>query len=443
MSQHTSESPRTQTLAPKRTHSATLDEEVQSLVFPSGLTVLFCPKPGFKKKYACYSTFYGSVDSEFLEPSGSRLKVPDGIAHFLEHSLFETEEGNVSDLFAKKGTYNNASTSFTTTTYLFASTSRFFENLELLLGFVENPVFRPEKVEKEKGIIEQEIRGYEDNPGWVSYMGLLENLFEKHPMRIDIAGTAETIGKIDSETLHRCFQAFYSPSNMILFVVGDVDPAELFGFVAEKSRFASAPPRVTRGVERIYPEEPRAVFRPETRKEMEVALPKLLLGFKEVGVPDRGDDFVLQDLATELALEILFGKSSNTFRDLYESQMVLDDFGAFYSIGAGVGYGVVGGDTPKPDELKDLLLGKLSSLIEKGIDAEAFERGKRRFMGSFIRSFNSLEYIASHYTYFRFHDFDLFRSIDLLARIDRETLEERVRTLLDPANHASFVVLPK
>jgi predicted Zn-dependent peptidase len=231
---------------------------------------------------------------------------------------------------------------------------------------------------------------------------------------------------------------------MILFVVGDLDPGELFSFVAEKSRFASAPqapggPPVTR----LYPDEPRAVFRRETRKEMEVALPKLLLGFKEVGAPDHGEEFVLDELASELALEILFGKSSDTFRELYEAQLVLDDFGASYSLGAGVGYGVVGGDTPRPDDLRDEVLGRLSRLIEGGIDPGDFERGKRRFIGSFIRAFNSLEYIAGHYSFYRFHGFDLFRGLDLLQRIDREALERKARALLDPENYASYIITPK
>jgi len=431
-------------ITPERILSQTLAEEVHHVQFPSGLRVFFCPKPGFKKKYACYSTYYGSVDSEFIEPSGARLKVPDGIAHFLEHTLFETEDGNVSDLFAKRGAYNNAATSFTTTTYLFASSDRFYDNLKLLVDFVENPVFRPDKVEKEKGIIEQEIKGYEDNPGWVSYMGLLESLFERHPMRIDIAGTPETIRLIDSETLHRSYRAFYSPSNMILFVVGELDSRELFDFVAGASRNAAAPaPAGSPGVKRIYPEEPRQVFRREMRKEMEVALPKLLLGFKETGTPASGEAFVLHDLASEFALELLFGRSSDTYRELYESQLVLDDFGASYGIGAGIGYGIVGGDTPDPDQLRDVLLGKVGGLIENGITDEDFEREKRKFIGNFIRGFNSLEYIAGHYTFFRFHDFDLFRCVDMLAKIERRTLEDRVRGLLDPENYASYVITPR
>ena len=164
--------------------SPTLQEEVHRVELAGGLQVFFCPKPGFKKKYACYATHYGSVDSVFRGPGESEAStVPDGIAHFLEHTLFETEKGNVSDLFGRNGAYNNAATSFSSTSYLFASSDRFYENLELLVNFVENPVFDPGKVEKEKGIIEQEILRYQDEPGWVGYMGLLESLFKEHPFR--------------------------------------------------------------------------------------------------------------------------------------------------------------------------------------------------------------------------------------------------------------------
>ena len=428
---------------PERSVSELLGEEIHTLILPSGLPVLYCPKPGFKKKYACYATFYGSVDSEFLDPSGARVKVPDGIAHFLEHTLFETEEGNVSDLFARHDAYNNAATSFTTTSYLFAATERFYDNLDLLIQFVENPVFRPENVEKEKGIIEQEISGYDDSAPWVSYMGLLENLFAAHPIRIDIAGTAESIAAIDSETLHQCYRKFYHPSNMLLFVVGDLDASELFDFVSKTSRPVSLGGGQALSGGRIYPDEPRAVAQRTASKALDVALPKLLLGFKEVGVPASGEAFVQRELASELLLEMLFGASSDMYKDLYESQLILEDFGASYSAGAGIGYAVIGGDTPDPVRLEQRIVSSAADLVERGLTDEDFEREKRHFMGGFIRDFNSLEYIANHYTYYRFHDFDLFDAVGVLARLEKSTLEARARELLDPENYATFVVEPR
>ena len=431
--------------------SPTLREEVYQTTLPSGLRVYACPKPGYRKKYACYSTFYGSVDNNFsirsdsdaksdAEAVSGRVQVPDGIAHFLEHTLFETERGNASDLFARNGAYNNAATSFTTTTYLFASSDRFYDNLELLMSFVENPAFDPERVEKERGIIEEEIKGYQDSADWVSYMGLLENLFHDHPVRIDIAGTAETIRQIDVPTLECCYRSFYHPSNMSLFVTGDLDVDELFDFVAAQSRQEGPPGGVA---ERFFPAEPASVAKKETRRTMEVALPKLLLGFKEVNVPTTGKEYVLRELLSDMALEILFGRSSDIFRELYEKGLALDDFSASYSAGSGIGYALIGGDTPSPDDLRDALLDRAAHWRSKGLEEDDFQREKRKFIGGFIRGFNSLEYIANYYTYFRFHDFDLFGTIDLLHEVSREMLEERVRQLLEPELSASFVVLPE
>lgn len=431
-------------IVPRSSFCRTLEEEVQVARLPSGLRVMFCPKPGFKKKYACYSTFYGSVDNEFVARDGVKVRVPDGIAHFLEHTLFEMEEGNVSDLFARNGAYNNAATSFTTTTYLFASTERFYDNLELLIRFVENPVFRPDKVVKERGIIEQEIKGYEDHPQWVSYMGLLENLFAEHPLRIDIAGTTESIQKIDADLLHRCYDTFYNPANMILFFVGDLDAGELFDFVLDHSRATSTPAAVSPSeIERIYPREPARVHRAESRKRMSVALPKLLVGFKELDLPPCGKELVFQELVSSLALEILFGRSSDLYRDLYEKQLIMEDFGASYNLGAGVGYGVVGGDTPDPERLRDALVKRASALGKGGVRPEDFEREKRRFLGNFISAFNSLEYIASNFTHYRFYDFDLFEAVDLIARVDQPSVEERLGGFLDPGRHAAFIVEPE
>ena len=432
-------------LIPVKLKSATLDEEVLSVVFPSGLRVFHCPKPGFRKRYACYATYYGSVDSAFELGTAGPRRVPDGIAHFLEHTLFETEEGNVSDLFSRNGAYNNAATSFTTTSYLFACTERFYPNLELLIRFVENPVFDPAKVEKEKGIIEQEIRGYDDSPAWVGYMGLLENLFAQHPIRIDIAGTAESIRAIDSESLHLCYRAFYQPENMILFVVGDLDSDELIEFVRAQSRWSQNgdPAAGKSPVRRIYPAESETVFRSETRRAMEVAVPKLFLGFKETGVPESGESYLRRELAAELGLEMLLGSSSDLYRTLYEKHWILDDFSAGYGAGAGIGYALIEGDTPQPDLLRDAIVEAAREVRAAGLDKDSFERGKRRFLGGFIRGFNSLEYIANHFTYYRFHDLDLFSAVDVLAAIDYDEVEERLRQLLNPDSFATFVVEPR
>ena len=431
------------------TRSETLQEEVHRVQLAGGLDVFYCPKPGFQKRYACNATHYGSVDSVFRGPGeSSQSAVPDGIAHFLEHTLFETEKGNVSDLFGRNGAYNNAATSFSTTSYLFASSARFYDNLGLLVDFVENPVFDPKKGEKEKGIIEQEILRYQDEPGWVGYMGLLESLFVDHPLRIDIAGTVESIMKIDSETLLRCYRTFYHPRNMVLFMIGDLDVDEVYEFVDGRSRYGTAKASENDGppdldVERVFPEEPEGVASESFEREMEVALPKLIIGFKETGVPLRGSEYLQRDLTTEFALDLLLGRSSDVYADLYQQQLILDDFSSYYYSVAGVGFAAMGGETPNPHGLRRALDAHLGKACHQGFAAEDFERQKRKYIGSIIRSFNSLEFIASNYTYYHFHGLDLFDLIDAIERITQDEIEARIQSLFDPKRQSYSLISPR
>ncbi|MEE3181523.1 MAG: pitrilysin family protein [Planctomycetota bacterium] len=420
--------------------NATLGEEVYRTTLASGLGISFCPKPGFQKRYACYSTHFGSIDNEFTGTGGELLRVPDGIAHFLEHTLFETPEGNASDLFARNGASNNASTSFSQTTYLFAASDRFWDNLGLLIDFVENPCFQDEKVEKERGIIEQEIKGYDDNPGWVSYRGLLGNLFSKHPVRIDIAGTVETIGQIDTATLQSCYDRFYHPSNMHLFVVGDLDREELFNFVAGRSRQAELPGGA---LQRSYPEEPAGVSTATSEVEMDVAAAKFILGFKEVGVPLSGEELVQRELLSELGLDLLFGSSSDLFRELYEKQLVHDELWSGYDALGGVAYAMVGADTACPEEFPGRLLDGVGQHLDTALSQENFERKKRHFIGDFVRRFNSLEFIAHGFTAYHFRDFNLFSLIDLINGLQRDMLRDHLESLLDPDRHSIFKVVPR
>ncbi len=280
-----------------------------------------------------------------------------------------------------------------------------------------------------------------DDPGWVCYMGLLESLFVRHPLRIDIAGSVESIRGIDAAGLERAWRTFYSPSNMILFVIGDLDRDRLVDYVARTAR-TKADPAVppAASIVRVYPEEPLAVARAEFRKEMEVALPKLLVGFKEIGAPVLGRAFLDRELESELALDMLFGRGSDGFQRLYEDELILDDFGASFHSTAGVSTAVIGGETPRPDELREAIVAEIERVRKAGIAREDFERQKRKFIGSFIRHFNSLEYIAGNYTWFRFHDVDLFDAVDALEAVRLENVEARVSQIAAAPRSASIVV---
>lgn len=209
-----------------------LNEKLYHETLANGLEVYILPKQGFNKTYATFTTKYGSIDNHFIPLDGGEpLKVPDGIAHFLEHKMFEDEDGDVFQLFSKQGASANAFTSFTRTAYLFSSTSEVDKNLETLLDFVQHPYFTEKSVEKEKGIIGQEITMYDDNPDWRVYFGIIENMYENHPVRIDIAGTVELIDKITKDLLYKCYETFYHPKNMVLFVIGSLQPDEIIKLV--------------------------------------------------------------------------------------------------------------------------------------------------------------------------------------------------------------------
>src|SRR3954466_11613071 len=211
-----------------------IQEEIYHEKLENGLEVFILPKKGFNKTYATFTTKYGSIDNHFMPLEKSEfLKVPDGIAHFLEHKLFEKEDGDVFQQFSKQGASANAFTSFTRTAYLFSSTSNVEQNLETLMDFVQEPYFSEKTVEKEKGIIGQEITMYDDNPDWRLYFGLIQNLYRNHPVKIDIAGTIESISHITKDWLYECYNTFYHPSNMLLFITGPVDPESFMNQVKE------------------------------------------------------------------------------------------------------------------------------------------------------------------------------------------------------------------
>ncbi|MDN4594425.1 EF-P 5-aminopentanol modification-associated protein YfmH [Polycladomyces subterraneus] len=402
-----------------------LKETLYHEQLPNGLEVYLLPKPGFFKTYATFTTRYGSIDNHFQPPGEEEIQVPDGIAHFLEHKMFEEEDGDVFTRFSKQGASANAFTSFDRTAYLFSATDQIKENLMTLIDFVQRPYFTDENVEKEKGIIGQEIRMYDDNPEWRSYFGLIEAMYHRHPVRIDIAGTVESIAKIDKETLYKCYETFYHPSNMLLFVVGSIDPETTMQWIRENQ--AAKPFDKKAEIKRFYPEEPETVA--EKRKEIRltVGIPKCLFGFKEHRLGLTGDDFLKQELATQLVLEALFGPGSDLYQSLYDDGLIDDNFGFDYSLEQGYGFSIVGGDTPDPDKLTQRVENELPQRVQTGIQTDSFERIRKKKIGQYLRYLNSPEWIANQFTRYRFNGADLFRLIPLLESLTPEEVNERMR----------------
>lgn len=373
-------------------HYDNLQETLYYEVMDNGLHVYVLPKPGFQKTYATFATKYGSVDNHFKVQGESETRVPDGIAHFLEHKMFEEPEGDIFAKFASNGASANAFTSFDQTVYLFSATENIHENLETLIDFVQNPYFTDQNVEKEKGIIGQEINMYQDNPDWRVYFGLIEAMYKVHPVHIDIAGTVESIGTITKEDLYTCYNAFYHPSNMLLFVVGGVDPEETMNLIRSNQARKSYDKQGS--IERLFDPEPQGVEEKRRESRLAVSLPKCLFGFKEKQVGLSADEQLRRDLTTKLMMDLLFGSSTELYQKLYDEDLISDSFGHEYNSSPQYAFSAVGGDTKDPDQLLERIRTEVDKLKAAGFQASDFERARKKKMGGYLRMLNSPENIA-------------------------------------------------
>ncbi|EOO10350.1 zinc protease [Bacillus cereus str. Schrouff] len=409
---------------------------------PNGLDVYVLPKQGFNKTFATFTTKYGSVDNTFV-PLGKEemIRVPDGIAHFLEHKLFEKEDHDAFQLFSKQGASANAFTSFTRTAYLFSCTSNVEQNLNTLLNFVQEPYFSEKTVEKEKGIIGQEIQMYQDNPDWRLYFGLIDSLFVKHPIKIDIAGTIESISKITKDLLYECYETFYHPSNMLLFVVGAIDPEKTMDLVRENQ--AEKDYKNQPEIVRSFEEEPNEVNEKKKIISMPVQTPKCLVGTKATNLKEKGQALLKQEIALTLLLDYLFGKSSVHYEALYNEGLIDDSFSYDYTEENNFGFAMVGGDTKQPDELADRLKDILLKTDYDQLDAAALERVKKKKIGGFLRSLNSPEYIANQFTRYAFNESSLFDALTVLEGLTVQDLQEVAKLLLSEEKMSVCQVLPK
>ncbi|MBP3951975.1 EF-P 5-aminopentanol modification-associated protein YfmH [Bacillus suaedae] len=408
----------------------------------NGLNVYVLPKAEFNKTYATFTTKYGSVDQHFT-PLGQKeaVKVPDGIAHFLEHKMFEDEEGDVFQDFSKQGASANAFTSFTRTAYLFSSTSNVEKNLETLIDFVQHPYFTEESVEKEKGIINQEITMYDDNPDWRAYFGLIANMFQTHPVKIDIAGTIESISTITKDLLYTCYETFYHPNNMVLFVVGPVNPEEIINQVKEnqsKKEFAQPEP-----IERFFESESDEVAKAKDILTMSVQTPKCMVGFKEKDANRQGNDLLKRELSVAILLDLMFGQSSLNYQTLFEEGLIDDSFSFDHSAEEGFGFTILGGDTKYPDKFAARIKEMIEEFKNQPLDEESVNRAIKKKIGSFMRSLNSPEYIANQFTRYQFNDMNLFEVVPMLESIATADLTEILEDHFQFQRFTVFQVKPE
>lgn len=401
----------------------------------SGLDIYIMEMEGYHSSFALFGTKYGSINTRFrLKGETDYAEVPEGIAHFLEHKLFENEDCDAFAQYARTGANANAYTSFDRTAYLFGCSENFAESLEILLSFVQSPYFTQESVDKEQGIIAQEIRMNDDEAGWRVFFNMLRAMYHHHPVRIDIAGTEESIRKIDADLLYRCYNTFYNLHNMVLSVAGNVKAEEVLEICDRLLR-----PCEDQGLEEIFPDEPETVVERYTEVCLPIGTPIFNLGFKLR--PMEGEALLRAELTASMLLEVLLGPSSKFYNDMLQEGLINSEFDADSPF-TGNGFFCLscGGESRQPEVVRDRVIAELERVKKEGFSAEAFERIKRVHYGNMIRGCNNVESNASMMLNAYMNRLKPFANMEVLAGITYEDALQFLRDEIDTEQHVLSVV---
>ncbi|MFB9861332.1 EF-P 5-aminopentanol modification-associated protein YfmH [Salinicoccus siamensis] len=407
-----------------------IDEQVYKHECDNGLTVFVIPKPGYSKKFATYTTKYGSMDDHFIV-GGEEYRVPDGIAHFLEHKMFEKEDGDVFNLFSKYGANANAFTSYDRTSYLFSATESFDQNLKLLMDMVEQPYFTEETVEKEVGIINEEIKMYQDNPGYRLYFETLNQMYHNLPVKVDIAGTEASISKITADHLFLCHKTFYHPSNMVMILVGDFDVDGLIDYIdAHQNRRKIEPlPKL----ERVLPLEPKEIVKHKNILTMDVEETKSMIGFKYYQENDDTENRLKRDLSMMFALDMVFGEQSDFYYELMDKGLIDDSFNFSHIEESDFSHAFFATNTEEPDAFAAEIRNIIESVKTGGFfTEEKLMNQKREVIGDYLASLNSPEYIANQYTKYYLDGYDLYKLLEVIEEITIQEVETHFIDVMDP-----------
>ena len=414
-----------------------LDETLYRETLENGLTVMVVPRAGLTKKLAYFVTDYGSIHTEFTF-EGQTHRAPAGVAHYLEHKLFDMPGGrDVSAEFAAMGAMTNAFTSFDLTAYYFSCTEHFSPCLRLLLEFVSTPYFTEESVEKERGIIDQEIGMNEDNPDTKIFENLMCALYENHPIRVPILGTSETIREITPEVLELCHRAFYTPGNMMLVVVGDVEPEEVTAIAREVLG------EECREVAQKHQDWPETMTKQaeEVAASMEVAMPMFNLAFKSEPMGN-GEAAIRMEMVADLAAEALFGESSQLYLKLYEEELIDSSFGGGFETTDGCALLLCSGDSEDPHAVREAILAQAEKIAREGVDREAFLRMKRSALGRRIRALDSFDATCFRLCAYHLSGFDYFRFPEIYRQIEAEEISEFLGRIVTRERCSLSVIYP-
>lgn len=410
-----------------------LNETKYTQTLDNGLEVIIIPKAGYKRTFAVFATKYGSLVNRFV-PYGEKdyIDVPLGIAHFLEHKMFEMPDGtDATELFAELGLDSNAATSYNMTAYLFSGTSNIVKGINLLLDFVQTPYFTDESIEREQGIIDQELKMYMDNPADNLHLGLMENMFKYYPLRFDIGGTVESIKKINKENIEKCYNTFYHPSNMYLIIVGDVDSImetnensveKLFEVVKDNQNLKKFPKILD--IKKNVLVEDENVFQLSGSKKMDIMMAKAAVGVK---LPyeryTRNEPMMLQ-LKLRILLDATFGFASEAYQEMLDFELINGNIYFDVYVDDVCGYVKVHANTHKPEKFISYVRKKLLSLNTIKLTEEEFSRYKKAILGNFLKSLNSLDYIAYSYLDFIIKNSDVFEALELIENLTLNEIKD-------------------
>lgn len=421
----------------KIVESSALGEKYYEIDHKSGLKIFVMPKENYKSTYAVFGTKYGSIDTRFKRSDSDTFTVvPEGIAHFLEHKLFESEELDAFTRYAETGASANAYTSFDKTCYLFQCSDRFEDSLRILLDFVTHPYFTKETVEKEQGIIGQEITMYYDVAGWMSTFNLLRCLYKNHPVRIDIAGTVESISEITDKLLYDCYNTFYNLHNMALVVVGNADADRIVAICDECLEKAE-----NVSVERSFEDEPRDIVKAYDEYYLAMSVPVFSFGYKEkCETPERTLKEIVE---TNILLEVLIGESSPLYSSLIEKGLINSQFSKEYFVGYGYEAIMFDGESTNPQAVADEIKLEVARLKKDGIDDKLFETVRRNLYGKEIMQYNDIDAVANGMISCYFSDYGIFDTMDIYKNVTKADIEKRLLEVMDEKYSALSVVKSK
>ncbi len=417
-------------------HSAVLAAADEWKKLPSGLTVLVRHMPGYSGTHAIYATGFGSIDLDF-RLGEKEVKLPAGVAHFLEHKMFENEDGDAFAKYAKTGANANAFTSFDRTCYIFTATEQLQESMDVLLGMVANPYFTEETIAKEQGIIGQEIKMYDDNPDWRLLMGLCDGMYHNHSIKNDIAGDCASIAEITPEMLYDCCKAFYAPNNMVLAVAGKMSMDEVLEACARHGLME--PAATPEKVQRLYAQEPETVKARNVSITMSVAKPCFGIGFKEAPIPEG-------DLATEalygMVIDILCGGMSSLYRTLYDQNLVNPGFdGDVLRVDEACAIFFTG-QSDDPALVESMLLAEIRRLREEGVDEEIFTLCKNEKYGQMIENLENVEDSASQMANFALANQTVAQQIEMFASLTKADADAALQKILSEERICTMLILP-